>query len=157
CWLVGLSSASRVHAQELRITYENSPDEGPSLYTTLGYEAAGALTALLLHESGHLAANLALGNVPRIRGTMVWGFVPFFVISPALRCNDDYCLKRDGHKLSGGPNGAYFIAMAGFTVQNITNELLLTGDANLARSYAPFRKGILGFNILLSTTYAIGA
>jgi hypothetical protein len=123
----------------------------------LGYGAAGALTALLLHETGHVAANLALGNVPRIRGTMLWGFVPFFVISPALRCGDDYCIKRDGHRLPAGPNGAYFIAMAGFTVQNLTNELLLTGDANLARSYAPFRKGIFGFNIFLSATYAVGA
>jgi hypothetical protein len=158
CCLVGLLSVRRVHAQELRITHENLPEEaGPSLATTLGYGAAGALTALLLHESGHVAANLALGNVPQLRGTMLWGFVPFFVISPALRCGNDYCIKRDGHRLPGGPNGAYFIAMAGFTVQNVTNELLLTGDANLGRSYAPFRKGILGFNIFLSTMYAVGA
>jgi hypothetical protein len=157
CCLAEILSASSAHAQQLRIVHEDSADEGPGLGTTLGYGAAGALAALLLHETGHVAANLALGNVPRVHGKMFWGFVPFFVISPALRCNDELCLKRDGHRLPGGPNAAYFIAMAGFSVQNITNELLLTGDANLARSYAPFRKGMLGFNLFLSVTYAVGA
>ena len=157
-WCVAaMLAASTARAQEVQITYEPPHVEPPGLGITIGLGAAGALSAFLLHEAGHVVGNLMLGNVPHIHGTTVWGAVPFVVISPGIHCDGEHCTKRNGHSFPTGPNGVYFIVTAGFNVQNITNEILLTLDPNLAEHYAPFQKGLLGFNIFLSVFYAAGA
>jgi hypothetical protein len=155
--IAAVLSARTAHGQEVQISYEAPHVEPPGWGTTLAFGAAGAISAFLLHEAGHIAANLMLGNVPHFQGTKFGGFLPFPVISPSIHCDGDHCFKRNGHSFSTGPNGVYFIVTAGFHVQNITNEILLTSDPNLAEQYAPFRKGLLGFNLFLSALYAAGA
>jgi hypothetical protein len=154
---VVLLIATTAHAQEVQIIYETPAEEPPPLAATLALGAAGAVTAFLAHETGHVVANLLLGNVPRIHGTKVWGFLPFPVISPDINCYGNRCTTRNGHRFPTGRNGSYFIVTAGFDVQHITNEIVLTLDPNLKDEYAPFEQGLVAFNILLSGIYAAGA
>lgn len=120
--------------------------------------AAGALSGFLLHETGHLASNFMLGNVPRVQGMLVWGFVPFFVLSPDIKCSGmNDCQKRNGSHFTPGERGDVYIVTAGFSVQHLTDEFILGVAPDLAHQYAPFRKGLLGFNIVLSVLYAASA
>jgi hypothetical protein len=128
-----------------------------SFARTLGVGTAGVLTAFLAHEAGHVGANLAMGNVPRFEGFLVWDFVPFFAIAPCIECNDEGCFDRYGKKFSPGRRGKYAIVTAGYQMQHLTDEIILSHSPRLREEYAPFRKGMLLFNIFLSTFYAAGA
>lgn len=132
-----------------------APDEGDRLWPRAGLLAAGFATAFVAHETGHLVVNLALGNRPAIEGTRVWGFVPFVLIDPQLSCGPTECIKPNGDIFGPGRRGKYFIASAGFQVQQLTNELLLSLTPDIRQREAPFRKGMLLFNIGLSTAYVL--
>lgn len=120
-----------------------------------GLWAAGAASGFLSHEAGHLLANYLLGNKPAWVGLRGFGVVPFFAISPELGCNDFGCTRPDGSHFGPGRRGMYFISTAGFTVQHITSEIVLTEDPWIRYHHAPFEKGFLTFNILLSIGYAL--
>ena len=117
----------------------------------------GFVTGFLAHESGHVLSNLTLGNVPRFRGIMVWGAIPFFAIEPTISCHGERCLKRGGDRFRPGRNGKFFIVTSGFHAQHIANEVMLSLSPALHREVAPFRKGWLLFNVFLSCMYAAGA
>lgn len=157
-----LTSVRPLHAQELSFRDESPRSAGPvvepqsSWGMKFGLGAAGALSGFLLHESGHVFANLLLGNVPDFHGMLVWGFLPFFAIRPRITCDGEHCTKHNGHEFRPGPNGAFFIVTAGFHVQHITDEVLLTRTPDLRQRDAPFRKGLLAFNVFLSLLYASG-
>ena len=163
CSCLLLLSAAAARADETSqpdLRFAPDADVGaaaPSGLTTLASYAAGALSGFFLHEAGHLASNLMLGNTPRFQGMMVWGFVPFFVLSPDIKCTGDDCEKRNGRHFTPGTRGDVYIVSAGFSVQHLTDEFILGATPDLANQYAPFRKGLLGFNILLSVMYAAGA
>jgi hypothetical protein len=120
-----------------------------------GLWAAGAASGFVSHEAGHLLANYLLGNKPAWVGLRGFGVVPFFAISPELSCNDLGCTKADASWFVPGRRGMYLISTAGFTVQHITSEIALSQDAWLRYHHAPFEKGFLAFNILLSIGYAL--
>ncbi len=122
-----------------------------------GIFVAGVATGFLAHEAGHVFANLVQGNVPRIQGVLGFGFIPFFTVAPRVTCRDDHCVKHDGSPLSTGVGGKVAITSAGFNVQQVTDELLLSLEPRLRYRVAPFRKGLLAFNTLLSVGYAISA
>jgi hypothetical protein len=115
----------------------------------------GGVLAFVAHETGHLVANAVLGNRPRLVPLWGFGFMPFFAISPELRCTRTACQKADGRPFPGGPRGKFFIATAGFEIQHITSELILTLEPHLRCHRAPFRKGWLIFNVGLSLAYAV--
>ena len=46
------------------------------------------------------------------------------------------------------------ISSAGFWVQHATSEWLLTRHPHLRREHAPFRKGLLAWNVLASAAYS---
>jgi hypothetical protein len=121
-----------------------------------GLFAAGAISALTLHESGHLITNLAFGNVPGFTPILYAKFIPFFVIDPHLHaCGSQpqqYC-KSDGSRFGAGRDGYYVINMAGFQMQNIGSELLLSIWPDLYYRHAPYRKGMLAMDIFLSIGY----
>jgi hypothetical protein len=158
-WVLALlMMVSTARAQELVISYEPPPLERPPVTARkVGLGALGAVSAFLVHESGHVFANLILGNVPTLKGTLVFGFIPFFVILPRISCRGDHCVKHNGETFGAGRNGAFFIASAGFHMQHVTDEVLLTRNPQLMSQEAPFRKGMLLFNVFLSTMYAVGA
>ncbi len=121
-----------------------------------GLFAAGAISALTLHETGHLITNLAFGNVPGFTPILYAKFIPFFVIDPHLHaCGNQpqqYC-KTDGSRFGAGRDGYYVINMAGFQMQNIGSELLLSIWPDLYHQHAPYRKGMLAMDIFLSIGY----
>jgi hypothetical protein len=124
---------------------------------TVGLGTAGFLTGFLAHEAGHVVVNLMLGNVPKFEGFFVWGFVPFFAIAPRVDCVDDVCIKNNGQEFGAGPRGKYAIVSAGYNVQHISDELILSRRPGLRYEGAPYQKGILLFNIFLSCMYSVGA
>jgi hypothetical protein len=125
-------------------------------WRSFGWWAAGAATGFFAHEAGHVFANLVQGNVPKFQPIWGLGFVPFFAIEPRIYCHKGHCEKHDGSAFHGGVAGSATITTAGFDVQHITDEILLTRRPNLrTRQVAPYRKGLLAFNVLLSVGYAI--
>ena len=122
----------------------------------VGLFAGGAATAFVAHEAGHLAANLALGNVPHVEQVRFLGAVPFFAVAPDITCSGDLCLRRDGSPFGPGRKGLLLILLAGFDVQHATDEALLTRDPQLRSRGASFCTGLLAFNTLTSVAYAIG-
>jgi hypothetical protein len=122
---------------------------------TLAIYLGGGLVGFLAHESGHVVMNLAYGNVPQFQHITTFGFIPFVAINPRLSCHGDVCTKHDGTPLSGGESGKYNIVTAGYDVQHITTEVLLTLEPDLRWRRAPFRKGVFAFDILLSVGYAL--
>jgi len=124
---------------------------------SFGWFAAGAFSGFLLHEAGHLFANLIQGNVPKFQGIWGFGFIPFFTIAPRIYCEDGRCYKDDGSEFWSGPRGKFAITSAGYNVQHLTDEIMLSRTPNLRYQVAPFRKGLLTFNVLLSVGYALAA
>jgi hypothetical protein len=103
--------------------------------------AAGGAAALALHESGHVAFDLAYGAHPYFKRVELGG-VPFFAIA-----------QRDDVR----PREEMIISSAGFWMQELSNELLLTRHPRLRDERAPFLTGALAFNVLNSVGYAMVA
>lgn len=99
--------------------------------------AAGVITALAVHESGHVLAGILLNAHPRTKAIDYAG-IPFFSI----------------HHEHTTPRKEYVIASAGFWMQHAGSEWLLTKRPQLRHEHAPFLKGVLAFNIALSAMYA---
>jgi hypothetical protein len=98
----------------------------------------GGALGLGLHESGHVLAGAAFGANPGIKGIR-YGFIPFFAIT-----HDPVSPARE-----------YTISSAGFWVQSMTSEWLLTRRPNLREEHAPIAKGVLAFDVLASAVYGV--
>lgn len=153
-----LAAASPVGARADEVAIEAAPPDGVSARAVAAV-AGGAAVGFLAHETGHLLVNAAFGNQPTIEGMRLWGAVPFVVIAPHIDCRDDTraCTKGDGSPFGAGPRGKLAIVLAGYQVQHLTDELLLSLSPDLHTRSAPFRKGLLAFNVLTSVVYAAGA
>jgi hypothetical protein len=162
---VVLGPSSRVEAQSLALVppYLVSGDEAEATITDVnswrsaGLFLAGIATGFFAHEAGHILANLVQGNVPHIQGIWGFGFIPFFTVAPRISCYHEHCVKHDGEPFSTGVGGKVAITSAGFNVQHVTDELLLSFEPRLRYRVAPYRKGLFAFNVLLSVGYAISA
>jgi hypothetical protein len=144
------ASASTPPAQELGWTSALDVTSVPSFLLFAG----GALSALTFHELGHVLANLAYGNVPGVSGILYAKAIPWFVIDPHLTLRDGVYYKRDGSVFQGGGRGYYVINTAGFMVQNLGSEIVLSTHPRLLHDRAPFAKGLLWMNMLLSIGYS---
>jgi hypothetical protein len=98
----------------------------------------GGAIGLGLHEAGHVVAGAAFGADPGIKGIR-YGFIPFFAIT-----HDPVSPARE-----------YTISSAGFWVQSLTSEWLLTRRPNLREQHAPVAKGVLAFDVLASAVYGV--
>jgi hypothetical protein len=116
---------------------------------------AGAGTAFLTHETCHLATNFATGNQPGFERVTFLGFIPFVAIVPSITCRNGECRKHDGQPYYAGRPGLYTIVSAGMQCQHYEDEIILTARPELRMVDAPFRKGMLTFNTLLSLGYAL--
>jgi len=101
----------------------------------------GAALGLLVHESGHVTLNLALGADPTVKAVDFHG-VPFFAITP---------------QRLGSAREHYAIASAGFWAQHGVTEWLLTRSPDLRTKRAPTAKGLLAFHVGSSVAYAAAA
>lgn len=99
---------------------------------------AGGLVGLAAHESGHLLFDAIFDAHPGVKGVNFHG-VPFFAIT---------------HDNGLSPRKEFVIDSAGFWVQEMTNEVILTKRPNLRHESAPFTKGVVAFNVIASGAYA---
>lgn len=97
----------------------------------------GGVSALGLHESGHLLFDATFDAHPRLEHVQ-FGPFPFFAIT---------------HRPDESPRREFTISSAGFWVQEGTNEWLLVTRPDLRHEHAPFVKGIFAFNVLTSIGY----
>ena len=117
--------------------------------------AGGAVTALATHETCHLVANLALGNRPSFQPVTFLGFIPYFAIVPSIGCKGGDCKEHNGEHFWAGRPGLYTIVSAGIQCQHYEDEVILTRRPGLRMDDAPFRKGMLALNTLLSIGYVL--
>jgi hypothetical protein len=123
-------------------TAQERADAPPQQSASKGKQVAlflsGAAIAFGAHEAGHVAGNLLLGERPGVRKVNFHG-IPFFAIS---------------HRAGLSPRREFVISSAGFWMQHVEDEWLLTRRHNLRREHAPLAKGLLAFNVLASAAYA---
>ena len=99
---------------------------------------AGAALGLGTHESGHLIFDTVFDANPRIEAIR-FGPVPFFAIT---------------HRGDLSPRREFTVSSAGFWMQDLSSEWLLTRRPSLRAERAPLEKGVLAFNLLNSAGYA---
>ena len=114
-------------------------DEHP-VVDTVKFLAGGAL-GLAIHESGHLIFDAIFDASPSIKGVS-FGPFPFFAIT---------------HRSDVSSRDEFAISSAGFWMQDLSSEWLLTRHPDLRETHAPAAKGVLAFNVLNSIGYALVA
>lgn len=117
-----------------------SPPATASEHTvsSLGSFLAGGAIGLAAHESGHLLFDTIFRANPRITKVSFHG-LPFFAIT---------------HDSRLPPRQEFVIDSAGFWVQQLGDEIILTRRPNLRRQRAPLLKGLVAFNVLASVAYS---
>jgi hypothetical protein len=131
--------ASAQARQADRHDHPSSPPPERGAGTLARFLAGGAL-GFGLHEAGHVAAAGAAGTSVGLKGVS-FGPVPFFAIT-----HDDVSPPRE-----------YAISSAGFLMQHLSSEVLLTRRPDLRSERAPVAKGMLAFNLLASAAYGTAA
>lgn len=101
----------------------------------------GAASAFVAHELSHVAADVAFGARVSLK-RVEFHRIPFFAVT---------------HSATVTRRQEYVISSAGFWSQHASSEWLLTRHPQLRHEHAPFAKGVLAFNVLTSTGYALAA
>ena len=99
---------------------------------------AGAALGLGIHEGGHLIFDTVFDADPRLTAVH-FGRIRFFAII---------------HRGDVSPRREFTISSAGFWMQDLSSEWLLTKRPRLRDVHAPVAKGVLAFNVLNSAGYA---
>jgi hypothetical protein len=118
-------------------TLQSAPPDEHRVADTVKF-LAGAALGFGMHESGHLVLDTVFDANPRIEGVH-FGPLPFFAIT---------------HRGDVSPRREFAISSAGFWVQDLSSEWLLTTHPSLREARAPLAKGVLAFNVLNSVGYA---
>jgi hypothetical protein len=100
----------------------------------------GAAAGLGIHETGHVIFSATFDANPRVE-PLHYGFIPFFKIE-----HDPVTRRQE-----------FVISSAGFWMQYVDSEWILTARPNLRHEHQPFLKGILAFDLAASTMYSIAA
>jgi hypothetical protein len=98
---------------------------------------AGGALGLAAHEGGHLVLNVAFDASVGLR-KVTFGPIPFFAIT---------------HE-PVSPVREFAISSAGFWVQHLSSERILSTRPRLRHERAPLLKGLLAFNVLASVAYS---
>ena len=106
--------------------------------SAIGRFLFGAAAGLGAHEGGHLLFDGIFDAHPRLKKVSFHG-IPFFAIT---------------HDPGLSPRREFVIDSAGFWVQELTNEVILSRRPSLRRERAPFVKGMFAFNVGTSIAYA---
>jgi hypothetical protein len=135
--LLGFPPAARAQdPPEPAASAPTAASEHPA--SSLGSFLAGGAIGLGAHESGHLLFDAIFQANPGIEKVSFHG-IPFFAIT---------------HD-SGLPAAQEFVIdSAGFWVQQLGNEIILSRRPGLAHEHAPLVKGLVAFNVLASVAYA---
>ena len=116
-----------------------SSDEHPA--SSFAKFIGGGAVGLAAHESGHLLFDAIFDAHAGVQKVSFHG-IPFFAIT---------------HDPNISPREEFVIDSAGFWVQHLGSEIMLSHRPNLRYEHAPFQKGILAFNVLASVAYASAA
>ncbi len=127
-----IASSSSAAAQEA------SADPPVNRFTATASFLAGAFTGLVAHEGGHLLLDVVFDADPTVKRVEFHG-IPFFALT---------------HRNDLSPRREFAVSSAGFWVQHATNEWILTATPTLRDQRAPFRKGLLAFNVITSMAYS---
>ncbi len=100
----------------------------------------GAAASLGVHEGGHLLFDAILGVEPTIK-KVDFGGIPFFAITHPAQ----------------PPGTEFAISSAGFWMQNLSSEIILTRHPDLKDERSPVRKGMLAFTFATSAAYGVAA
>ena len=133
--LLLVSAATIGRAQDAQ---PEPPTPTPSRTSSTIRFLAGGASGFLAHEAGHLTFDLIFDADPRLKRVDFHG-IPFFAIT---------------HRPDLSPRERFTIASAGFWVQHAGNEWILSRTPALRQERAPFRKGMVAFNVLASAAYA---
>lgn len=121
-------------AQQPAMSTPTSDDDKGGAWAFLG----GAAVGFGAHELGHLLFDVAFDADPGVKKVSFKG-IPFFAIT-------------HGTELS--PRREYTVAASGFWIQHAMAEWILSRDPDIRRDRAPFRKGILAFDLVSATIYS---
>jgi hypothetical protein len=135
--LVALCLAAEVACAQQPVQQPAATTEKGTTSKIAGFLAGGGV-GLLAHESGHLFFDGVFQAHAGVKKVSFHG-VPFFAIT---------------HDSGLSPRREFIIDSAGFWVQEMTNEVLLTRRPNLRHESAPLTKGVFAFNVLASMAYA---
>jgi hypothetical protein len=102
---------------------------------------AGGVLGLAMHEGGHLVFDVAFAADPHV-DAVHFGPFPFLAIA---------------HRGDLSPRREFTVSSAGFWVQEVTNEWVLTRRPFLREEHAWVTKGLVAFNVLNSVGYALVA
>src|SRR5438067_844706 len=134
-----VSGAAAQTRRESHVSEPASPIEHPA--SSLGSFLAGGAIGLAAHESGHLLFDALFTANPGIERVSFHG-IPFFAIT---------------HDSGLPPSQEFVIDSAGFWVQQLGNEIVLTRRPDLRHERTPLLMGIVTFNVLASVAYAATA
>ncbi len=137
--LVAFGSVSAGSTQALAQMAESAPttsSEHP--IASVGKFLAGGAIGLAAHEGGHLLFDGIFDANPGIKKVSFHG-IPFFAIT---------------HDSGLPPAQEFVIDSAGFWIQQLGNEIILTRRPGLRDEHAPLTKGLVAFNVLASVAYA---
>lgn len=109
-----------------------------STAASVGLFLAGGAIGLAAHEGGHLLFNGIFDANPGLKKVSFHG-IPFFAIT---------------HDSGLPPRQEFIIDSAGFWVQELTNEIILTKRPRFRHERAPVLKGMFAFNVGASFAYA---
>jgi hypothetical protein len=133
-----LGSNAGVEAQD------TPPEQNPSNehpVASIPLSLAGAAIGFAAHETGHLVFDAIFDAHPGIKRVSFHG-VPFFAVT---------------HDSGLSPRKEFVIDSAGFWVQQVGNEIMLTRDPQLRQNGSSLKKGLFAFNVLASVGYSIAA
>src|SRR4051812_12599005 len=116
---------------------QSPPSDEHRALDTVKFLAGGA-AGLAIHETGHLIFDTVFDAGPGLKG-VTFGPLPFFAIT---------------HRGDVSPRREFAISSAGFWMQELSSEWLLTKRPGLRETSAPVAKGLLAFNVLNSVGYA---
>jgi hypothetical protein len=118
-------------------TLQSPPPDEHRVADTVKF-LAGAALGLGMHEGGHLVFDTVFDANPTIERVHLGPF-PFFAIT---------------HRGDVSPRREFAISSAGFWMQDLSSDWLLTKRPSLRDARAPVAKGVLAFNVLNSVGYA---
>jgi len=137
CWLgVGGGVAWAQAPSDPQATAQKAPSVITSTLLFLGGAAAG----LGIHETGHVIFSATFDANPRVE-PLHYGVIPFFKIE-----HDPVTRRQE-----------FVISSAGFWMQYVDSEWILTARPDLRHEHQPFLKGMLAFDLAASTVYSIAA
>jgi hypothetical protein len=115
-------------------------DALPSIVASTLLFIGGAAAGLGIHETGHVIFSATFDANPRVE-PLHYGVIPFFKIE-----HDPVTRRQE-----------FVISSAGFWMQYVDSEWILTARPDLRHEHQPFLKGMLAFDLAASTMYSIAA